>query len=103
MARFSLSPMNGWAFVAFQPLIDRKTESGFLVPPPKQEGMPNRGVILALADDAKLEYKTLEGEVKKLAVGDFVVYDEHSPDGFKWQGNKIIPVHKDHLLGVELT
>jgi co-chaperonin GroES (HSP10) len=87
-SRFSLHPINGNIFVIFQPRSDELREGSFLIAEPKHQGHPNRGKVIAIADD-----------VTECKVGDEIVYDENAK-GFKWEGLKIIPVHKDNVQAI---
>ena len=76
-------------FVEFQPFLDRVSKSGILLGTPKHEGVPDKGYILAL-----------DKRIKHLKVGDYVLYNEHSPKGFEYEDKKIIPVHVDNVVAI---
>jgi co-chaperonin GroES (HSP10) len=101
VARFSLKAIGSWVLVGFRPYIERK-QGIFEIAPPKLEGLPNRGFVLAMGKDAKIEFATSDGETKELAVGDYVVYDEKQPEGFKWDGYDVIPVRAANILAIDL-
>ncbi len=99
MADFPLQPINGHVLVEFEPHVARQTKSGFHIAPPKHEGVPNRGTVLALPNEP-IPYQDRAGNVLDVVVGDYVFYADNAPNGFKWEGKKIIPIHKDDLLAV---
>lgn len=67
--------------VEFEPRQERETKSGILVAAPKHEGMPVEGLVLAIGP-----------LVEEIEVGDYVRYEETSPNGFHYKGLSIIPV-----------
>lgn len=51
-------------------------------------GIPNRGVIKFVQEGIGL------------GVGETIIFDEYTPRGFKWNGEKYLPIHSSKVLGV---
>lgn len=66
-----------------------KSAAGLHVVEPSKQGAPNTGIVFAVGSD-----------VKRVKVGQEVVFDEQHPKGIKWEGRKIIPVHEDQIVAV---
>ena len=82
-----LKPINGRVMVEFQPRVERKSKAGILMPAEvKNEGLPNRGLVLLVADD-----------VEGVKPGDFVFYQCINPVSIRYADKKIIVVHIDEI------
>lgn len=68
---------------------DGQTTSGFFVPPPEFQGIPNSGTVVAIGKDVVFP-----------RVGDRIVFAEDKPKGFKWDGRKLFKLPADNVLGV---
>lgn len=84
-----IRPLNGIVLIEYTPRQESQTASGLLIAKPKHEGLPNKGVVLAVAEG-----------IEEVKVGDFVYYNDEQPEGFKWNGHNVIPVKIENILAI---
>ena len=84
-----LGALPGKVLVEFEPYVERTAKGieGFVIADPKHEGLPYKGTVLAVGSG-----------VRDVAVGDRIIYKEQSPQGFEYDGKKIIPVLGKNVL-----
>lgn len=92
-----IKPVNNGVFI--EPLIDEKIGSIFLARETTHRHLPHKGIVRAIADDAKAAGKPLE-----FKVGDTVIFDRHHQNydnGLPaWDGNKITIVNADDVWAI---
>lgn len=88
----SLIPVGDVVLVEFEPFIDRKGSGAladFEISTPKFEGEPYKGTVISKAKG-----------VTNCQVGDHIIYAETSPEGFFWEGKKLIVVHAKNIMAI---
>lgn len=89
-----IKPIGNKVLVTFVPWQERKTAAGILVPDPKHEGVPHLGRVLAISDAV--------GREGIIQVGQLIEYNEPSPEGFHWKGQKIILVKRENIDAIHM-
>jgi len=75
--------------IEYIPAGETERESGLLVAGPKYQGIPDRGKVISVG-----------AGVEDVEVGMNVLFNVHSPVGFKFEGKSYIPVDSKDLMGI---
>ncbi|MBN2301758.1 MAG: co-chaperone GroES [Lentisphaerae bacterium] len=86
-----IRPMNGRVVV--QPIETSETKKGGIIIPDSAQEKPSEGKIIAVAEDA----------TEEVAVGDRVIYKEHSGTEVKISDKKYVLLEADDLLAKHIA
>lgn len=76
---------------------EEKTASGIIIPVQGQS-KPHRGIVVAVGSGKRLEDGgTLPMQV---AVGDHVLYGKYSPHEFENEGEKLLVIKEEDIIGI---
>ncbi len=88
MAEEKITPLNGHILIHYEPIQPEKTASGLYLGKPKNEGLPDKGKVYAVAPD-----------VDSVAVGDYIVFKYNMNKGVHFKDLKLILVPVDDVVG----
>lgn len=86
---FMFKPLGGRVVFAYEHRVDRIIKTKHIElhrSAPEFEGIPNRGLAVAVADD-----------VKEIQVGKSYYFTDSSPVGIEIEGQKYLFIHKDSV------
>jgi len=95
-----LIPMPGYLILDLQAL-DATTESGIVLPE-SEKLKPNEGVVIAIGKPKPITVGDDTGkvEIRKLEIGDRVIYREYSGQAYKEGDSNLLICKDDDLLAV---
>ena len=83
-----ITPLNGHILIHYEPAQPEVTASGIHLSKPKNEALPDKGKVYAVAPD-----------VENIQVGDYIVFKYTMNKGVHFESLKLILVPVDDVVG----